>query len=432
MAQTVVDLNSPMRVKLYSRAVFAELYQPVTLTNNLVGKVPQESEARLKLEKGQGPKDMPIVQIRDLSKSAGDTVTMDTFNILSGLPITGDTKIQQGGLMGLTSSTQEIRIDQSRGGFDAGGRMTQQRTVDNLRTLGKAALVGWEQRRLEQIRLTHMAGARGHVDNEQWVVPLADNPAFNGIVVNPVNAPTYTRALCVDGTDGNLIQSDVAWYTTDVANTDKMTLNTVNQLKRVLEETTVPLQNIRLPGDVASGMNPLAMLLVTPAQWAEMWHSSEGSKDWETFLAQARERSKTNPLYIGEDVGLWNGILVRKYLYPIRFDWDADLQIATNADDHTEQTVTIKNAVVGKNGKPGYIDRAMLIGAQALGEAWGKHSGSGQHYNWYECQPEADHGATFEASIWCVGGTSKVTFKAKDKKDYDHGVYAIDSFVEAL
>jgi len=428
---TNIPFGSPLARKVYGAGVFAEMYRQPTLTNKLVGSIPKQSAAEAKAEKGQSSPDMPIVQVRDLSKGGGDVASIDLFNILVGKPIMGDEKIA-GKLMALTYDSQDIHLDQMRGGFDAGGRMTAQRTVHNLRSMGKKMLSGWWSRASEQNRLVHMAGARGSQNDPSWVIPLRDDADFSKIMVNDVKAPTYTRHLCVDGTDGDLIQGAAGWYTTDVANTDKMTLNSINIMRTICDESGAPLQDIRLAGDTGGGMDPLAMLLVTPRQWQELWHSTASSNDWETFLRDARERGKNNPLFQGQNVGLWNGILVRKYLYPIRFAWDATIKVATDADDHTEADVVIKSAVTGVNGKAGAIDRAMLIGAQALAECWGKNSASGTHMSWYEREVAEDHGATFEASISSIGGTSKITFKSKDGKDYDHGVYAIDSFVEGL
>lgn len=432
MAATNIPVGSPLARKVFGAAVFAEMYRDPTLTNNLVGSVPKQSQAETKLDKGQSSSDMPIVQVRDLNKGGGDTASIDLFNILTGKPIMGDEKIA-GKLMDLTYDSQDIRLDQMRSGFNAGGRMTQQRTVHNLRSMGKKALSGWWARTIEQCRFVHLAGARGSENRQDWNVPLQNDPDFNKIVVNQVKAPTYTRALIVSGTSGELIQQD-AGAMNAIDKDDKLTLNSINNMKAIMEESFAPLQDVRLPGDKAVGLDKMACLLVSPRQWLELWHSTTSENDWETFLANARERSKSNPLFTGNEVGLWNGILVRKYFYPIRFQADDTLQMATSADNHTETVATLPNAagLIGNNGKTGSVDRAMLLGAQALAEMWGKNSGSGTHMSWYEREVAEDHGATFEASVSSIGGTSKITFKMKDGKDYDHGVYTIDSFVESL
>ena len=84
----------------------------------------------------------------------GDRVTVDLFNILQGLPTMGDRKIS-GRMMSQTSDTMEVTVNQMRGGVDPGGRMTQHRTVYNLRTIVRANLVGRCPRRSGHSRLDH-------------------------------------------------------------------------------------------------------------------------------------------------------------------------------------------------------------------------------------------------------------------------------------
>jgi hypothetical protein len=45
--------------------------------------------------------------------------------------------------MSLTYSSMDVQINQYRGGADAGGKMTQQRTVWNLRGIAMAGLTNW-------------------------------------------------------------------------------------------------------------------------------------------------------------------------------------------------------------------------------------------------------------------------------------------------
>lgn len=87
--------------------------------NRLTGEAPDISEVKSKLEKSQTPAGYPIVRCSDLSRSAGDTVSVDMFNILQGRPTTGDQKLS-GRMMNLTSSSMDIKIDQMRGGVDTG------------------------------------------------------------------------------------------------------------------------------------------------------------------------------------------------------------------------------------------------------------------------------------------------------------------------
>jgi hypothetical protein len=122
MASTVIPLGHPLARKVYGAAVFAEMTRQPTFMNRLTGEAPGLSEVRNKLEKMQTPRGYPIVRVNDLSRSAGDTVSVDMFNILQGRPVTGD-HLLAGRMMNLTATSMDVKINQLRGGVDTGGRI---------------------------------------------------------------------------------------------------------------------------------------------------------------------------------------------------------------------------------------------------------------------------------------------------------------------
>lgn len=121
MAQTTVPIGSALAKKVYSVAVFSETQRKPSLRRNLVGPAPTQSSTEKKL-RGQTSEDFPIVRVTDLQNTAGDTVSVDLFNVVHGKPTMGDHKIA-GRMMPLKSSSMDVRIDQFRGGVDQGGRI---------------------------------------------------------------------------------------------------------------------------------------------------------------------------------------------------------------------------------------------------------------------------------------------------------------------
>ena len=109
--------------------------------------------------KGQTSPDYPIVKAGDLAKDAGDSVSIDLFNILQGKPTMGDRRVA-GRMMGLTSSSMDVKINQYRGGADTGGRMTQKRTSHNLRSIAMSGLQAWMSRYEDQSALVQPSPAR--------------------------------------------------------------------------------------------------------------------------------------------------------------------------------------------------------------------------------------------------------------------------------
>lgn len=415
--QTVIPAGHPMARKVFGAAVFAELTRKQSFSNRLTGPAPGQAEAERTHSRNQSSPNYPFVRVTDLSKGRGDTVTVDLFNILSGKPVMGDKKIA-GKMMALTSSTQEIKLNQMRGGIDPGGRMTQHRTVHNLRSIGRAELVGWWTRYLDQAKLVHAGGARGDMDTDDWVIPLASDPDFAEIMVNTVKAPTYNRHFYA----GDATAID------ELDTSDILTLDDIDKLRAEIDEADNPPSPIILPDDPAAEDEALYCLYVTTRQWHHL-QTRTGEKAWRTFLMNARERGAKNPLFAGNP-GMWNGILVKKMgQRAIRFHQGTSVTVATSADSYTETTVTVPTFVGGSEAGVHAVDRAILLGGQALAEVWGRDSESGTHMRWWE--ELTDHGNTWEGSVSGIGGFDKLRFENKAGVDTDHGILVLDSYAPA-
>ena len=407
---TQVAPGSALAVKLYSVALYAETQRAKTFRNYMTGPAPKQPKAEAKL-RGQTSSEYPFIRITDLQKGGGEKVSVDLFHVIKGRPTMGDKKLT-GRLMGLTSSTDEILVNQCRGGVDPGGRMSQHRTVHNLRTVAKANLVGWNARLEDQIAQIHCAGDRGHADDEEWVVPLDTDPEFAEIMVNSVLPPTYNRRLIAGGGDSF----------TDIGTSDQLTLTDIDRLRGILDELAFPLQPIKLQGDPASEDQPLYALWVTSRQWHYI-QTNTTDPVWRTFLQNAQARAAgfsgqyKHPLFAGSP-GMWNGILIKKMRRAIRFT--AGLTVNETNSSHAVVGTAVAQAT----------DRAVLLGAQALAMAYGKHGGSGYHYQWHE--ELTDHGNVMEISTAMINGHKKIQFTGSDGILNDHGTYVIDSYAPAI
>ena len=414
MAQTQVPFGSPLARKIFGVASFQELTRKNTFMNSLTGPAPKVGSGAeaVKAERMQTSPEYPCVRITDLTKERGDVVSVDLFNILTGKPTMGDRMLRDR-MMKLKYDSMDIKIDQARGGFDPGGRMAQQRTIHDLRIVGRQNIIGWWARYLDQAKYVHIAGARGSMNTADWVIPLETDPEFGEIMVNPVLAPTFNRHLY--GGDATSIG------TLDVA--DTLSLSTIDRIRAMIDEADMPLQPIKFPDDPAAEYEPLYVLLVSTRQWHNLQTAIEslpnGGSVWRTFLMNARERGSKNPLFTGEP-GLWNGVLIRKTQRAIRFLPGDTVTVAQNTANYQTTTQTVPTLTANHS-----VDRALLLGAQAMGEVWGKDSGSGAHMRWYE--EITDHGAKYEGSVAGMLGMSKLRFKDVNNVMTDHGVYAIDT-----
>lgn len=405
MPQTVITINDPKAVKAFSVALFTKMARAASFTNKMTGPAPKEGDASRKLKATATPAGMPIVEIRDLSKGAGDNASYDIIDILSGLPTMGDKRVS-GRMMGLKFGTQNIRIDQMRAGVDSGGTMTRKRTLYDLRMLSMANLVGYNNNSRDNCTLIHLAGARGFQTGKDWSsTPLETHPEFNEILVNPVMPPTFNRRYII-GT-GNGISSALD-------NTDKLTLVEIDKLRTLIDESEYPLQGVVLPGDESDEEDPLFVLRVSPTGYAQLRESSS-AQDWNTLVASAVSRASISkhPLFRGTDL-LWRNILIKKTRRSVRFATGNSVREYA-ADGTTLNTVA---APVG-------FDRAVLLGAQALAWAYGSDEQNGYHLRWHE--EKTDHDNRVEVSTSMIAGAQKLTFDLDGVKT-DHGVWAVDHF----
>ena len=406
---TNIPYGSALAKKVYGAALFAAVQIEPGFMNLLTGPAPKQAEAEAKL-KGQTSAEYPIVRVTDLSKGAGASVSVDLFNNLTGKPTMGDKRIV-GKMMSLTYSSMDVQINQYRGGADAGGKMTQQRTVWNLRGIAMAGLTNWSGRLEDQLCLVHMAGARGTQNTADWVVPLASDSDFTTIMVNTVNAPTSNRKFYAND----------ATLPSNLDTTDILTLTDFDRVASVLKDSLIPLQSIKIKGDVYAWNDPLWVAFVTNRQWLYL-QTRTGEKSWRTFLQNAYERRSAgmrHPLFYG-DVGFWAGILIRPMnRLAIRFAAGD-----TVAYDSGTTTFTSSNATASVA-----TDRCIIVGAQALLKCYGQHQSSEYYYSWHE--ELVDHQNAVETSVAMMGGVAKTRFQVYDGTnniDTDYGVAAIDSY----
>lgn len=405
---TNIPIGSALARKVYSVGLFTRVQHSPGFMNLLSGEMPKEGSFAAKV-KGQTSPDYPIVKAGDLAKGAGDAVSIDLFNILQGKPVMGDKRIA-GKMMQLTSSSMDVRIDQVRGGADSGGRMTQKRTVHNLRNISMAGLQAWMQRLEDQSAIVHLAGARGTQNTTDWVVPLQADPDFAEIMVNTVKAPTKNRYFAAnDGTGPD-----------DIGTNDALTLQDVDRIVAQLRESPVIMQSVKIKGDDRAWNDPLWVMFITERQWLYL-QSRTSQTTWRQAVQNAFERKSggvKHPLFDAYETIMWNGVLLKRMnRYAIRFNTgDSVIKDTGGADGLTYTESTVQTA------QP--VDRAIIVGAQALAKAYGK-SASEYFYDWSE--EEVDHKNNIETVASAMGGSAKIRFKI-DGADTDFGVAVVDSY----
>ena len=424
MGATTLPYGSPQAITLQSAGLFAANMQRNTTLNRLTGKFPQQADAESTIRK-QSSNEMPIVRCMDLQKMAGDEITFDLINPMGGKPIMGSRNAEGLG-RAMSFSQDRLRINQARYPISAGDTMTQQRTPHELRKLGRALGENYMNRLADQLILTHLAGARGFHDNIEWAVPKASDADFAEIAVNTVKAPTKNRHFMSTGSGMETIKA--AGNEITIATTDIMNADLVDALRTQLDSMAVPPPPVVFEGDKMAADSPLRVLLVSSEQYTSFLQSNSGS--FRTLQANAMARSQqagNNPLFMG-DAGLWNGILIIKMPKPIRFYSGDSLRWCAS---YTSETETATDLVPAAFGTTHAVDRAILLGGQALAEAWGKHVKTGNPF--FFSEKELDHGDKLELLVGAINGRSKIRFEIDhgDSKQFtDYGVMAIDTAVK--
>lgn len=421
MAETNVASGSSIAVKHYSAALFANTLKGASAMENLVG--PVEPTSAMQKVAGQTQPGMPLVRIDNLMKSAGDIVSLDLVDTVSGEPLMGDVN-REGKGNTLNFSSMEIKIDLASKVIDAGGSMSQQRTKHNLREVALAQLSGYFPRLDTQESLVHLAGARGSQTGTDWTVPLQTASNFNSIMVNPVKAPTYNRHFVVNGSGLTAGGQQLA----SISSTDLLKLGHLDNLRKRLDDMDQPLQSVKLTGDRAAQTSKMWVFLATPNQYSVLLTEGSLRAFQQNAVNRAAYLDMRHPLFAGE-VGMWNGILVIKNERAIRFLPAETTKIVTSGN---AATATETDQAVNASLTAGYaVERGLLLGAQALGIAYGKTKISGMQFGWKE------HWYNFESNLEVMGekvcGKAKVRMSIDDgigtKVPTDFGVIAVDSAV---
>lgn len=392
--------------KLYQVALFTAANRNRSMVNILTEQ--QEAPKAVSPDKKstkQTSAGAPVVRITDLKKERGDEVSFSIMHKLSKLPTMGDQRIEGRG-EDLSRADFSLRIDQGRHLVDAGGRMSQQRTKFNLASSARTLLGTYFNDLQDQCAVVHLAGARGDFMADDVIVPLASHRDFKEIMINDVMPPTHNRHFF--GGDATSLEA--------VDSSDVFSLSLVDNMALFIDEMAHPLQPVRLKGDELYGEDPYYVLYVTPRQWND-WYTSTSGKDWNQMMVRAVNRSKgfNHPLFKGE-CAMWRNILVRKYAgMPIRFYTGSHVSISNNNLAATTQQIEVKTN----------IDRAMLLGAQALANAYGQKDGG--HFNLVQKKTDMDNRT--EIAINWINGLKKIRFEDKTGRMQDHGVIAVDTAV---
>jgi hypothetical protein len=404
--------------------------QPTTLLSRLSGPFP--TDASIPLDGStQTSTDYPILTNMDLTKQAGDRITFDFANPSYGQIFMGDSFAQGHGAQ-MSMDQDGLKINMTRYPVAGPSAMSQQRTLHNLRKLSTADAYKFIRHLQDQRTLVHLAGARGFQVNGEWKVPLASDPNFASIMVNTVRAPSHNRHFMCSG--GEAVPFAAAANEVSMLTSDQISTNFADSIATIMKEMPFPLGGVKFDGDELAEDEILRICLCSPSQMTSL----KQSPNYRQYLASSQQRAvsaKKNPLFLGENTLLFNGILFKELPKPIRFYAGDPINHCLS---HTSQTETTTDLVPASFGTTHAIDRAIIVGAQALARAMGKAilrteggqdiDGTSVFYN----EELMDHKTRLEVCVGVVDGMQKTRFlqdMGTGNQYTDFGTISLDTAV---
>lgn len=424
MSNTNLAYGAPGAMIDQAVGVFHQSNQRSGIFRHLTGKMPKMSDAAAGAGATQTKAEMPIVRCQDLTKGKGDEITFNLVQPVGAYPIMGS-ETAEGRGTAMSIAPAKLRVNQVRFPVGLGDSMTSLRSPVDFRMLGRPIAQKLMDGYIDQSLLTHMAGARGFHDNIEWFVPTTAHPKFAEMLVNDVKAPTKNRHLIVDGGNG---VKDFAVNTgeIDLATTDLFKMDTIDASRLWLESIALPPPPVIFDGDKMGADSPLRVLLVSPAQFS----GYATDPTFRTYQAHAHARGQGNPIFMGQDTILFNGVLIVKMPRPIRFYAGDTIKYCASNASETESSCIVPASF----GTTHAVDRAILLGGQALCEALAASEKSSIPMFWSE--KKMDHDDKVELLIGAIRGVSKTRFgvnQGNGEIHYtDHGVTVIDSAVPII
>lgn len=350
MAGTSYPVGHPLAVNLWAKKLAVEALR-ATYFYEFMGKSSSS-----------------MIMYRDeLGKDAGDNVTYGLRTQLNGAGVQGDGTLE-GNEEALSTSTDNLRIDQLRHAVRSSGKMSEQRVTFDVREEAKEGLTDWWANRFDTALFNQLCGFTAQTDTR-----------FTGN--NPTVAPDTSHIFRPNArtTDESLTTGDEF----NLAIIDRMVAR-ANQFNTA-SGTGVPIRPMR-----AQGRN-LWMMFVHDDQIYQL-RSSAAAGTWIDYQKAAISGGdKDNPLFTGGDLmGEYNGVLLHR------------------APRVTNGVNSTTGAAVAN------VRRAVLCGAQAAMFATGRNAEDGQKDKFTWVEESFDYGNQLGVSAGSIFGMKKTRFGGQD------------------
>ncbi len=366
MSKTIVGVGDPKAVKKYSAHLSVDTARKGYFNKKFMG-VGENAPT-------------PLQTLPHLENDAGDQISYDLVMQLKMKPIQGDNTLR-GKEEDLKFYTDNLLIDQLRGGVNTGGKMTRKRTIHDLRKTARVRQSDWWARLFDETLFMYLSGARGV--NPDYI----EDTDFTGYAGNPLVPPDSMHILYAGGAGATK---------DDVGATDYMSIGFIDRAVARAETmgggtTGIPaIQPVMIDGEEHY------VLVMHP--WSEYdLRARAGVGEWlDIQKALATSLGRNSPICKGA-LGLYNNVVLHKHRNVVRFN------------DY---------------GPAGDITAArnLFLGRQAGVVAFGS-PGTGLRFDWNE--ELEDRGNQVVITTGSIFGVKKSSFTINGNS-YDFGVIALD------
>jgi N4-gp56 family major capsid protein len=345
MAVTAFGTNDAQTVKIWSSLTLREALK-ATMYSKLMGT----------------GKSAIIQRLVELEKSAGDQIKYDLLMQMTGAGVRGDNRMRDNE-EALVYYQETVEIDQLRNAH-AFRRMSQQRTLHDMRMDAKANLADW---------------FAGTFDSYMFRVLCGDS--------------TFTFATTGTApTSNHIIYSGDATSESGIGNNDQFSLADIDYAKEKAKTLTPPIRPTMVNG------SEMYVVVLHPYSVTDLRLDVANSAyvDWPTIQMMAQKRGDSNPIFTGA-LGVYNNCILFE-----------------STRIHSAVSNVRRNLFLGAQA-----------GVFAMGGAYDSiektRVGKDNLMSWYE--EVDDYGNEKGISVGCIFGMNKSVFNSAD-----YGLITIPSY----
>lgn len=242
-------------------------------------------------------------ELTELTKSAGDTIKYDLLMQMTGSGVTGDNRMRDNE-EALVYYQDSVKIDQLRNAH-AFRRMSQQRTLHDLRMDAKSNLADWFAGKLSSYGFRSLCGDTTF--------------SFAG---NTATAPDSDHYIvCGDVAHSGTIATDEA----SLGNNDQIQLADLDYAKEAAKTLTPPIRPTMIDGQEYF----VVYLHTYSVTDIRLDVNNSAYTDWPTIQMYANKRGLKNPIFTGA-LGVYNGMIIMESTYLPSFNGAAASTVRRN------------------------------------------------------------------------------------------------------